>query len=164
MEIKFFCSQQDFSRASRRHCREKWDLPRTLPGLAISLVVGVWLWKDNAPNLLAFASLGFTAIFVLLLVITLYISPWMQYRSSESWKRSHHFRFSESSIDYTSGHRIAQCNWETYTQLLVDQHSYLLYFENDRYTLIPKRVFPDLETRQQFEQLIRKKIPVIIDR
>jgi YcxB-like protein len=162
--LDFNYSQQDCLRAWRRHFKERMKLPLDLVGVAVLAVFGCWQWWLDGPSGLSIAALTLAAVFALIIMSALYLVPLMVYRRDEKLKRSYHLRFGEDAIEFSTDNLDSRLGWELYTNVLIDRHSYLLYYGNVQFTIIPAHALRDDESRREFEQLLQKKIQNIVRR
>ena len=49
-----------------------------------------------------------------------------------------------------------------YSRALVDDHSYVLYYASNQFTVIPKRVFASAGDRQTFEALLVQHVGALV--
>lgn len=162
--LDFTYSRQDCLRAWRRHFKEKMKLPLDLLAAAVLAAFGSWQWWLEGPSVLSIAAIALAATLALIVVAALYVVPAMAYRRDEKLKRPYHLRFGEDEIEFRTDSLTSRLGWQLYTNALIDDHSYLLYYGNAQFTIIPKRTIPDIESQREFEQLLEKKIHAIIRR
>jgi hypothetical protein len=67
--------------------------------------------------------------------------------------------FSPGGIHFRTDHIDSQLEWSLYNRVLVDAHSYVLYYGKRSFTVVPKRVFETADQRVAFEHLLSQKIP-----
>jgi hypothetical protein len=49
-----------------------------------------------------------------------------------------------------------------YSRVLVDAHSYVLYYGTRSFTVIPKRVFQSADQKSAFDELLVQHVPKIV--
>ena len=162
--VNFTYSKQDCLRAWRRHLKERLNLPLDLAVIAIVAAFGIWQWRVDGPTVLSVAALGLACVLGLLIASALYFVPLMAYRRDAKLKRPYHLRFSEDGIEFETDNLSSQLGWQMYTNVLIDRHSYLLYYGKAQFTIVPKHVLPDDRGRSKFEHLLQMKIPAVIRR
>jgi hypothetical protein len=86
------------------------------------------------------------------------IIPPLMYHRNAKLKSHYYLGFSENIIDFKTDKIDSQLQWSLYEKALANKNTYLLYYGNDTFTIIPKRVFPSAEILQEFESLMRSKI------
>ncbi len=162
--VDFTYSQQDCLRAWRRHFRERMNLPLDIGVGAVLAAIGLWQWWTQGLRGLSLAALGSAAALALLVLSALYFVPLIAYRRNAKLKQPYHLRFAEEGIEFRTDNIESRLGWELYSRALIDHHSYLLYHGKAEFTIIPKRVLPDEESRRRFERLIESKVQAIIRR
>jgi len=153
----FSYSPKDCARAWRRHLREKMNLPVDV--LAILIVGGIGLldWYLSGPRFVAIFSTAAAALLALMLLLALIIIPNSIYRRMAKLRQRYHLQFSDEAIEFRTDQINSHLQWDLYKRVLSDRHSYLLYYEKEAFTIIPKRV-ATAETLAEFETMLRAKI------
>jgi hypothetical protein len=49
-----------------------------------------------------------------------------------------------------------------YSRVLIDGHSYVLYYGSNQFTVVPKRVFRNVAEQQVFEELLTEHVSAIV--
>jgi hypothetical protein len=100
-------------------------------------------------------------VFALLLVAAFTVIPSLVFRREQKFRNDYSLTFSPEGIHFRTVHIDSQVQWDMYSRVLIDAHSYVLYYGWNQITVIPKRVFQSAEQQQAFEQLLTKHISQI---
>jgi len=131
--------------------------------LDISIIVviglaGAWLW----PSLSSKVFLGVSVSFALVLFSAFFVIPRLAFRSEPKFRDEYSLTFSPDGIHFHTVHIDSNLAWNLYSRALVDAHSYVLYYGSRTFTVIPKRVFQNIEQQSAFDQLVTQHVPVIV--
>lgn len=105
-----------------------------------------------------------SAFFVLILVAAFVVIPPLAFRYEPKFRDEYSLMFSPNGIRFQAAHIESRLDWSFYTRVLVDAHSYLLYWGARTFTVIPKRVFRSTEEQGTFEELLAQHIFQIVRR
>jgi hypothetical protein len=107
-------------------------------------------------------SVGASAVFGLILVAAFLVIPPLAFRHQPKFRDEYSLSFSPEGIRFQTAHIDSHLEWSMYSRVLVDAHSYLLYWGSRTFTIIPKRVFQSAEQRGAFEQLLVERVPKVV--
>jgi hypothetical protein len=137
--------------------------PRLDLGMALLLgAVGVCLWRLPTWHSFAIFCLVASAVFVLILVAAFVVIPPVVFRLQPKFRDDDSLIFSPQGIHFRTAQIDSNLQWSLYSRVLIDAHSYLLYYGSRTFTVIPKRVFRDTEQQRGFEQLLSEQVPKIV--
>lgn len=126
--------------------------------------IGAYLWRSSNLHWLGVACVVVSICFALLLVIAFTVIPLLVFRREPKFSDDYTLTFSPEGIHFRTANIDSQLQWGTYSRVLIDAHSYLLYYGSRQFTVIPKRVFQSIEQQQEFEQLLVRHISEIVRR
>jgi hypothetical protein len=164
IDLNFNYSRQDCVRAWRRHFREKLNLPLDLAVVILLAALGLFQWYANGLGVVVLVLLGLSTALALIVALALFVIPQLAYQRNDKLKQAYHLQFSEDAICFKTRSVDSRLEWGLYSRLLIDCHSYLLYYGKDVFSIVPKRVIPDADVRQSFERLLERKLKTIIRR
>jgi hypothetical protein len=95
--------------------------------------------------------------FGLMLIAAFIIIPRRIFRGGQKYRDEYSLKFSPVGIHFRTARIDSQLQWGMYSQALVDNYSYLLYYSSRPFTVVPKRVFQNIEQQQAFEQLLTQR-------
>jgi hypothetical protein len=162
--LDFNYSQQDCARAWRRHFREKMKLELDLIAVGVLAAIGCWQWRADGPTWQSVGALALAVALALIILSALCFAPLIAYSRDEKLKRPYHLRLAEDGIEFRTDNLDSRLGWQVYSSVLIDRHSYLLYYGSAQFTIVPKHALGDDESRREFEQLLRTKIQTIVQR
>ena len=103
-----------------------------------------------------------SACFVLVLVAAFIVIPRLAFRYEPKFRDEYPLMFSPNGIRFQAAHIDSRLDWNFYTRVLVDAHSYLLYWGSRTFTVIPRRVFQSTAEQRSFEELLAQHVPKIV--
>jgi hypothetical protein len=157
-ELNFTYSKQDCINAFRLHYKNILRLKLDCAAILMAVAAGSWQWMMFGPNNASYLFLGAAAFMSLMLYAAFFVLPALIYKRNEQWKRPYYLLFSDRNIHFKTDTIDSHLEWSTYSKVLHDAHSYLLYYGKSHFTIIPKRLFASTEELQQFEQMLSEKV------
>jgi hypothetical protein len=162
VSLSFHYLESDYVRALRAHyatrCRLPWDLVATV----VLVSIGAYLCWSQGPDWLGIGSLVIGVTFALMLIAAFIVIPPLAFRREPKFRDDYTVTFSPEGIHFRTAHIDSQLQWSLYSRAFVDAHSYILYYGNHQFTVIPKRVLQNVEQQQAFEQLLSQHIAKIV--
>jgi len=98
---------------------------------------------------------------LLLLAAFLFLPRWI-FRRELKLHDDYALTFSPDEIHFRTKSIDSHLQWSMYTRAIVDARSFLLYYGERNFTVIPKRVFVNAEQMQIFEQMLIKRVQQIV--
>ena len=93
-------------------------------------------------------------IFGLILIAAFVVIPPFLFRREPKFEDEYSLAFGEQGIHFSSAHIDSQIEWSMYSRALINRHSYVLYYGERSFTVIPRRVFQNTEQQRAFERLL----------
>lgn len=164
ISLTFRYQQRDYTRAMRAHFARRLRLWLDLPLIVLVAGLGLYLWRspDSRGFGIFFACIA--TVFALALIWAFFVMPIWIFRSQPKFMDEYGLTFSPNGIHFHTVHIDSELQWSMYTRALVDANSYVLYYGERTFTLVPKRVFQTVEQRHQFEQLLTQNVKKIARR
>jgi hypothetical protein len=163
IELSFRYTQRDYVLALRSHYASHLRLRLDLTVLVVLAALGAYLYSTGK-HWLSLACIVMAIGFALLLIAAFTIVPPLVFRSQPKFRDDYSLTFSAEGIHFRTKHIDSQLQWNIYSHASIDLHSYLLYYGSRQFTVIPKRVFRNIESQQAFEQLLIERVPQIVRR
>ena len=163
IRLAFRYSELDYVRAMRSHYATRLRLPLDVVVIVVLASSAVYLLRSGS-EMYGAIFLGTDVIFVLLLIAAFAVIPQLAFRREAKFRDEYVLDFSPQTINFRTAHINSDLQWSMYTSALVDKHSYILYYGSTQFTVIPKRVFQDASQREQFEQLLTRKVLKTVDK
>jgi hypothetical protein len=164
VELSFRYSELDYVRAVRAHHASSIRLTFDVIFTVVLAGIGAYYWQRPGERWFGALCLVISIAFAAMLVFLFLVHPSLVFRHHPKFRDEYSLAFSPEGIHFRTAHIDSQLQWSVYSRALVDSHSYLLYYGNRQFTVIPKRVFESAGGQQAFEQLLVEKIPEIIRR
>lgn len=162
VSLRFRYSETDYVRAMRAHYRTVLRLWLDIPSIAAFILLGIYLWHSAELHWLSIASFVVSGAFALMLVAAFVIIPPLVFRREPKFGDEYSLTFSPECIHFKTMHFDSRLEWSTYSRVLVDRYSYVLYYGLRSVSVIPKRVFQSPEQQATFERLLAEHVPTII--
>ncbi len=162
--LSFRYLERDYVRALRAHYATLFRLPWDIVATVVLVSIGAYLCWSQGPDWLRIGCLIIGVTFALMLVAAFIVIPPLAFRREPKFRDDYTVTFSPEGIHFRTAHVDSQLQWSLYSRAFVDAHSYMLYYGNHQFTVIPKRVFQSVEQQQAFDQLLTDHISKIVTR
>jgi hypothetical protein len=160
--LSFRYRERDYVRALRAHYASHLQLPWDLVGTVVLVSIGAYLCWSRGLDWLGAGCLIIGVTFALMLFAAFIVIPPLVFRREREFRDDYTLTFSPEGIHLHTPRIDSQLQWDLYSRALVDAHSYLLYYGEHQFTVIPKRVFQSDEQQQAFELLLTQHIAKIV--
>jgi len=158
IHLSFRYSERDYVRAMRAHYASRLKLKLDLAIAVGAALLGGYLWLSPDSRWWGMGLICLSAVFVLMLVAAFGVIPRLVFRREPKFHDEYSLTFSPEGIHFRTAHINSQLQWSVYRRALVDGHSFVLYYGNHSFTVIPKRVFETPEQLTAFDRLMSEKI------
>jgi hypothetical protein len=162
INLSFRYTESDYVRALRAHYASRLRLRLDLAATFLLLGIGIYLWQSPTSHWLGVMFVTGAVLFSLLLVVAFTIIPRLAFRREPKFRDEYSLAFSSEGIHFRTANIDAQLQWGMYSQVLIDAHSYVLYYGSRQIMVIPKRVFQSFEQQQAFEQLLTQQVSEVV--
>ena len=159
VHLSFCYSEQDYVRAMRAHLKSRLRLKIDIVVIVLAAALGLYEWRSLDSAWWGISLVTVSAVFALILAVAFGIVPGMVFRGEPKFRDEYSLTFSGDGIHFQTAHIDSQLQWNMYRRALIDAHSFVLYYGNRSFTVIPKRVFKTPEDLATFERLVSQKIP-----
>ena len=164
INLSFRYAENDYVRAMRAHYASQLRLPLDILVIIVLIGVGAYLWRSPSLHWLAVAGISLAVVFALMLIAAFRVIPTVAFRREPKFRDDYSLAFSPEGIHFRTAHIDSQLQWSMYSRVLIDAHSYVLYYGSRQFTVIPKRVFQSADQRQAFEQMLTERSSNIVRR
>jgi YcxB-like protein len=164
INLSFRYAERDYVRALRAHYASHLRLRLDIAVTVFLAGSGVYLWRSPSGHWLGLACIVIAIAFGLMLVAAFTIIPSLAFRREPKFRDDYSLTFSPEGIHFCTAHIDSQLQWSIYSRVLIDAHSYILYYGSRQFTVLPKRVFQSVEQQQAFEQLLTDHVSPIMRR
>ena len=154
VKLRFQYTQSEYIKAERQYLISN----KTIHKYDIALVVYMLFSSFSVFSIL---------IFGLIIVVTalgsyLYIlMPILKFKQTAKYHEEYTLVFSKETIKFKTQSMESEIKWNIYSALWENHDFYYLIQAPRIYTLIPKRVFKDLNEKQLFEEIAQSKVKTI---
>lgn len=159
VELRFQYTQSEYIRAERQYLISskiihKYDIA----------LVAVFLLLSVVYMLFTSFSIFSILIFGLIIVVTalgsyLYIlMPILKFKQTAKYHEEYTLVFSKETIEFKTQSIESEMKWDIYSALWESHDFYYLIQAPRIYTLIPKRVFKDLNEKRLFEEIVQSRV------
>ncbi len=164
IQLTFRYAQSDYVRAVQTHHGSRLFLRLDIVIVVVFAGLGAYFWGSPSDHWLGVGCVGVSVGVALALIAAVLVIPRLVFRREPKFRDEYSITFSPEGIHFRTVHIDSQLQWSLYRRALIDRHSYLLYYGWRQFSVIPKRVFQDVEQRQAFERLLEGHIPQIVRR
>ena len=157
VDIEFELDQSENVDALRWHVLYTGGFRLTAPtGVAAAvLLVGAMRFNGHPWSRSALIGAGVLALAIVLVV---YVFPWIAVLRSPQLSQHFHFVFSDRHIRFDSDQESGIIEWERYNRWREAADFYLLYYDGDQFTVIPKHAFATEGAEQRFVDLLEAHV------
>lgn len=163
VNLSFRYAERDYILAMRAHYASRLRLPLDVVVIIVVAVIGAYELKSGS-QAFGIALLTLSAVFALMLIAAFTVVPRIVYRNQPKFRDDYALSFSPQGIHFRTAHIDSDLQWSMYSHALVDDHSFILYYGSQQFTVIPKRVFENPAQRRSFEQLLAQNISKIVNK
>jgi hypothetical protein len=164
VNLSFRYLESDFVQAMRAHYASRLRLRLDIAVVIATAAVGAYLWHSPDSHLFGMVAFGISAVFALMLIAAFTVIPYVVFRRDPKYRDDYSLTFSPEGIHFRTAHIDSQLQWSIYSRVLVDAHSFVLYWGSSYFTVIPKRVFQSVEQQELFEKLLAQNVSTIVRR
>jgi YcxB-like protein len=164
VHLSFRYIESDYARALRAHYTSGLRLRLDVATIIALIGIGIYLWQSPRSHWLGVACVSIAVLFSLMLIAAFTIVPPLAFRREPKFRDDYSLVFSPEGIHFRTTHIDSQLQWSMYSRVLIDGHSYILYYGDRQFTVIPKRVFQSAKQQQAFERLLIQHISKIVRR
>jgi len=164
VNLSFRYLESDFVRAMRAHYASRLRLRLDIAVVIATAAFGAYLWRSPDSHLYGMVAVAISVVFALMLVTAFTVIPSVVFRGDPKYRDDYSLMFSPEGIHFHTAHIDSDLQWSIYSRVLVDAHSFVLYYGTKSFTVIPKRVFQSVGQQEAFEKLLAQNVPTIIRR
>jgi hypothetical protein len=162
IHLSFKYAESDVVSALRAHYRSRLRLPLDISVTALLIFLGCYFWRSSDSHWLGVLFVTVAATFAVILISVLGLVPVLIFRREPKYRDEYSLDFSSEGIHFWTAHIDSRLEWSLYTNALVTDQSYILYYGDSALTVIPRRVFDSTEQQNQFDELVVANIPKIV--
>lgn len=154
ISLSFRYTEADYVCALRSHYASILRLRMDIFVVMALVAFGSYCLFEPTLHWLGVFSLIGSGLFTFLLFAAFFILPRWLFRRELKFRDDYALTFSSDDIHFRTKGIDSHLQWSMYTRAIVDPRSYILYYGERNFTVIPKRVFEDTEQMQGFEQIL----------
>jgi hypothetical protein len=164
INLSFRYAESGYVLALRAHYASHLRLRLDIVVTVVLAGIGAYLWRSPSLHWLGLTCVVISVGFALMLAAAFTVIPPLAFRREPKFRDDYSLTFSPDGIHFRTAHIDSQLQWSMYSRVLIDAHSYILYYGSRQFTVIPKRVFQSVEQQQAFEQLLTQHVSQIVRR
>lgn len=159
LELKFQYTQSEFVRAERLYLIanktiHKYDLVL----VAVFLLFSVVYMLFSSFSLFSILVFGVVTITTVLGSYVYIFMPILKFKQTTKYHEEYTLVFSKETIRFTTPSIKSELKWNIYSELW-DSHDFYYLIQAPRlFTIIPKRIFKDLNEKQAFEEIVQSNL------
>jgi YcxB-like protein len=164
VNLSFRYAESDYVRALRAHYSSRLKVRLDIFACIVVGLLGVYSWRSPDYHWLSVICVAASAVLALVLFAAFVVIPPLAFRSEAKFRDDYSLTFTPDGIHFRTEHIDSQLEWSIYLRALIDERSHVLYYGSRQFTVIPKRVFQNVEQQQVFEQLLNHHVSKIVRR
>ncbi len=155
IKLRFKYTQEEYVKAERQILFGNKTITKpSVVILPICILFAIWYLFSSEFSALSIIVLVL-AVFALLAGTILYFYiPRLKFKSTSKYHEEYQLLFSEEGIRFRTPTINSELKWDVYASFWESDDFYYLMQTSRIYSLIPKRVFADTETRLDFEDMV----------
>jgi hypothetical protein len=161
VQLTFRYSQDDYLRAARAHVSSRLRVWLDIVVASLAVIGAFYLWRFPDMRWMSITLLCALGIFVFVLVASYTIVPILTFRREPKFRDEYSLTFSPQGIHFKTAHIDSLLQWDLYSRALVDSKSFVLYYGERSFTIIPQRVFQNKAQQELFARLLAEHVPNI---
>jgi hypothetical protein len=126
--------------------------------IVASAALGAYFWQSAGSRWFGASLIILSVVLAMMLVAAFGVIPHVAFRRQSKYRDEYSLTFTPEGIHFRTVHVDSELQWSLYNRALIDAHSIILYYGSDLFTVIPKRVFENVEQQAEFQRLISEKI------
>jgi hypothetical protein len=164
VNLSFRYLENDYVRALRAHYLTRLRLPLDFTAIVVLAGIGIYSYQSSSANWFSIICFMASAAIAFLLFAAFIIIPPLAFRREPKFRDDYSLSFSPEGICFRTANIDSRLQWGMYSRVLIDAHSYVMYYGVNQFSVIPKRVFQSGEEQQAFDNLLTQHITHIIRR
>jgi hypothetical protein len=158
IHVAFRYTEEQYAAGVRLHLAKRFRWRIDAPIAAGVVVLGVVAlaagWGIVGP-----IAMSAGALYLCILALGWFWLPVRQYRAQPKLHDEYRLTFSEEGIAFETEHVASTLAWSTYQRAVADATTYLLYYGEDAFTVLPRAAFRGPDDEARFGELVERKIP-----
>lgn len=158
VRVSFRYTEEQYATGVRLHLakRFRWkiDAPIAAGVLVLGAVAVAGGWGVVGPIAIAAG-----ALYLGVLALGWFWLPVRHYRAQPKLRDAYRLAFSEEGIAFESDHVASKLAWSMYQRAVADATTYLLYYGDDAFTVLPRAAFRAPADEAGFRDLVKRKVP-----
>lgn len=122
------------------------------------LIYGVYRINSSANVIFSVFLIVAALFYIFILILAKYIIPKLRFNREPKFQEEYFLSFQDEEINFIAGKLRSALSWDYYIDVKESKDFFFLVYGKNRYTIIPKRVFKDLDELNIFKDLVRSKI------
>lgn len=156
VDIDFELDAAEAASAMRQHVMRQTSFRfRAALGVAAAAMIGwsvaggPWAWWVGVA-----AGVG---VLGALAMLVMWLFPLISVSRNPQLTQAYHFRFTPRGLDFHTDESEGHLGWERYQEALQTDEFYLLYYEKEHFSVVPRRALTD-EQEERLQGLIAKYV------
>ena len=157
VEIEFELTNAENAAALRWHVLHTGGFRLTAPAGVLAAALLTAAMRFNDFSWLYAIGVGALALVGSALLVV-FVFPWIAAVRSPQLTQHYHFIFSQRNIRYESEETRGVIEWDRYDRWTTTPDFYLLYYEGEQFTVIPRRAYPSEEAEKRFVKMLQLRL------
>jgi hypothetical protein len=157
LTLQFNYTEAEYVSAVQSYYNRLLHVKTYIIGVSILVLAGLWWWLYTGEQMVLFGLSAFALLVVRPLIFYCF-SPRSHFRRKPRLRDTQLLSCSEDGIELKTGNLNSQLKWQVYRQAYETPQFYLLFYGEQLFTIIPKRVFANVDQEARFRELLKRKI------
>lgn len=154
--LEFTYTQKEIMQAYSLHYNKILKIKRDLLLGTIICIAGIFMIYYDANKFFAILFILFGAILFLLPIAANTLIPYLQYQLKSVYKKKHLVELQKDKIIFKPKNALFKQSWKEYIEFEENHDFFILYYSNNQFTILPKRIFIDFQYMVYFRQILKQ--------
>lgn len=157
-ELKFNYEPKEIAKAFKVHFSRQLRFKRDLIISLVLAVAGVLLWAWQGFSIYWIGVFGLAFMFALSLLVMYFIIPNLMKKREPQFADDYSITFTNTHIQLSAMENDVKVEWKDYDKVVESPEFFLLYYEEEEFSIIPKRVIGSESDVDEFRAMLKRKI------
>lgn len=158
IEISFKYTKEEYVKAFREYLLLTKTIKKRDMIVAILVIIFSSIWLILSKEILSVVCLLCGVLFLLLLCNLYYWVPGRNFSQNSKFREEYNLTFSDEGIQFKTESINSNLKWNTYVDFIESEEFFYLIQAKQVFTVIPKRVFRNVEVEKGFREMVLRNI------
>lgn len=158
IELKFKYTKEEYVKSFREYLLLTKTIKKRDMIIAVLVIMFSTIWLILSEEILSVVCLLCGVLFLLLLCNLYYWVPGRNFSQNSKFREEYNLTFSDEGIQFKTESINSDLKWSTYVDSIENAEFFYLIQAKQVFTVIPKRVFRNVEVEKGFKEMVLRNI------